>query len=185
MRWRNSGIDRRFANRLGKGLIVKRINFKPGQRGTCMACVLLSLHDAQILRDTQRGARMVAGDHDHADARAMRLGHRSGDTFARWVNDANGANKNQIAFERFAPIMRLALCQGAVSHRQRSQCRIGKGINLRDSFCAQHFIHGDDIHAHPHLRAVVQQFARSPLGDQHGLIAVVMVDLDGRHHFAL
>jgi hypothetical protein len=42
---------------------------------------------------------MVAGDHDHADPCAPRFPDGHGRFFARRVDDAHGADVNELAFE--------------------------------------------------------------------------------------
>ncbi len=57
--------------------------------------------DAEVGGDARGGARVVAGDHDHPDAGPARLadGHRR--LLARRVDDADGADEDQVALERF------------------------------------------------------------------------------------
>ena len=53
--------------------------------------------DAEVRRDPAGGHRVVAGDHDGADAGSMRLVDRHGRLRARRVDDADEAEVDEVA----------------------------------------------------------------------------------------
>ncbi len=86
--------DRRGTHGLCPGRIVQRIEIGAGQRRGPTA------DDAEIVRDAHRGARMVASDHHDTDAGTVRFADRQSDLGTWRVDDADGADVDQVAFDR-------------------------------------------------------------------------------------
>ena len=118
VRGRHPGENGRPANCFGEARVVERVELRPRQRrGT-------GLHDSKVGGDACGSARVVAGDHDHADAGPMGLANGNRRLLARRVDDAYGAHEHQVAFERFRDLRVLARGEGAVGHGQGAQRRV-------------------------------------------------------------
>ena len=88
-------------------------------------------HDAEVGGDARGRARMVAGDHDHADAGAPRLADRHRRLLARRVDDADRADEDQVALQRVRSACAvLVRRQRAVGDRQRAQRRVRQRVDV-------------------------------------------------------
>jgi hypothetical protein len=168
--------------------------------------------DSQIGRNACSRAGVVAGDHDDADAGAPRFANSHRCFGTRWVDHAYDTDEHEVAFERarglrsalrgglraglhlglrtgrrtgVRPTLRFPRVERPVRHRQRAQRGIGHAVDFGDHALAQRVIERNDAGADPRPRAMAEQHARRAFGDDHPRVAMVVVDLDGRHHLAL
>ncbi len=175
--WRDARVDGDLANGQCDRRVIETIEFRTAQH----PCA--TLDDAEVCRNARRSARMIAGDHDHADAGTMCLPDRHCRLLARRVDDADGADEDQMALEILACGILVSL-QGTVGHGKRAQCIVGECVDIRENALAQVLVERYDIHADTHVRAAAEQHVWRALGNHHEPIILFVVDLDGRHHLA-
>ena len=172
----------------GQGLVVHRLQLPAGEdRGA-------PFDDAQVRCDASGGGRVVAGDHEDAHARPVRLGHGHGRLGARRVDDADDAGQYQIPLQ--VRQVRLAVAGGGLAHA--GGLLIGEDPVADPQGAQRPARHVRDALGEPgpgltgqlggglaqaHLRAVLHEDIRGALGDDDR--AVLGVGEQHRHHLAL
>ncbi len=175
---RHARVHRRRAHSGGERRIVHGIELDSGER------LSASSHDAEVGSDANCGPRVITGDHEDANARAMRVADRRRGFLARRIYDADRAHEDEIMLEAFVASVRLGERQRAVGDRYRAQRSIGQRIDVRENSGPPTVVERHDVHPFPHSRAASEQDVGSALGDQYRLVPVFAVDLDRRHHLA-
>ncbi len=88
--------------------------------------------DAEVAGDARRGERMVAGDHDGADAGTVRFGDGIAYFRARRVDDADHAGPDQIAFEHVALFRDVGDLAGGI---ERDARHVGERCGAERTVC--------------------------------------------------
>ena len=112
---RHAGKDRGRSYRSRETSILQGVQVSPGQR------LRPVLDDAQQSGDAGCGAWMVTGDHHDPDAGAASLRYRDRRFLARRVDDAHGADENQVALKRLAGLRVFAGSQWSIGDGQGAQ----------------------------------------------------------------
>ena len=87
--------------------------------GAGRTAVPVCFDDAQIAGDACRGKRMVTGNHDGADAGAMRFGDGIAHFGTRRIDDADHADPDQVAFQHIALVGDVGDVTGGVDAHAR------------------------------------------------------------------
>ena len=141
------------------------------------------------MRTAVRG--VVAGDHDHADAGAVRFADRGGGFGAGRVDDAHGADEDEVALQHVGglgglrQVHRLVRPERAVRHGQRAQRGVRQRADVAQDALAPGVVQRDGFQPDAGAAAASKQHIRRALADQHPFVAVVVVALDGGHHLAV
>ena len=110
---RPTSSGRHLAQLLG----VERVELGAGDGGGA------GTDDAEVRRRCARRSRVIAGDHDHADAGAMRLGDGDGRLRARRVDDPDDADVDEVvlvALIEVGPVAPAVDVERAVGHAERA-----------------------------------------------------------------
>ena len=143
VRGRHPGVNGCLAHGSGKTGFVQRIEFYPGQRHSA------GFHNTQIGCDARSRAGVVAGDHDHPDTGPASIRNGLPGFFSRWVQHADRADKDEIAFQCLGGLLLLVRCQRAVGYRQRPQCSIGQGVDVCQNPRPSRVVKFNRYHSHP------------------------------------
>ena len=119
---------RHVFDQLAQALAIGLLQRGPGQ-GT-----LALLHHAQLGRDRYRRRRMIPRDHDRAHASLLRHPHRLSGLGTWRVDHADDAEKDEVAFLRFADGAGHGItAQRAVGDTERAQGFLGQPIDQRQN----------------------------------------------------
>ena len=193
----HTGVD----GDLGGGLVELLVG---GQRVQLVAGQRLAVlgDNAEVGGDAGGGQRVVAGDHDGADAGAAGLGHGVAHLGARRVDDADHAGPDQVVLDDVALFGDVGDLTGGVGAdaRHGGQRRglkravglaegtvglAGQALDVGQDVLAVAVGERADLVADRDARAEAQQHVRGALGE-HGQVAALGVVLgDDRHALAL
>ena len=177
------GKDRGLRRCNDKCRVVQRVQLAARQHRST------GVGDTQIDRNACGSARVVAGDHDHADAGPVRLADGDGGLGARRVDDAHRADVDQALFQvgrRIGVGRHLRVCgQRAACHGQRAQRGVGHAVHVGQDAGARGIVKPHHRAAQQHLGAVRQQHIGCTFGEQDVRAAVGAVHHQRRHHLAL
>ena len=123
---RNARVHGDFAGGLVERLLVRQLvelnageHFATKVGAADRAAVSVRFNNAQIAGDACRGKRMVTGNHDGADAGAMRFGDGIAHFGTRRIDDADHADPDQVAFQHIALVGDVGDVTGGVDAHAR------------------------------------------------------------------
>ena len=206
---RNARVHGDFAGGLVERLLVRQLvelnageHFATKVGAADRAAVSVRFNNAQIAGDACRGKRMVTGNHDGADAGAMRFGDGIAHFGTRRIDDADHADPDQVAFQHIALVGDVRHVTGGVdAHAWHCGERRGAEWPVRLAqrtirFGGQAFHGGEDLLAialrhrsygtvDRDAAAVAEQYVGGTLGEDGETPGIGVVLRDDGHAFAV
>ena len=206
---RNARVHGDFAGGLVERLLVRQLvelnageHFATKVGAADRAAVSVRFNNAQIAGDACRGKRMVTGNHDGADAGAMRFGDGIAHFGTRRIDDADHADPDQVAFQHIALVGDVRHVTGGVdAHAWHCGERRGAEWPVRLAqrtirFGGQAFHGGEDLLAialrhrsygtvDRDAAAVAEQYIGGTLGEDGETPGIGVVLRDDGHAFAV
>ena len=206
---RNARVHGDFAGGLVERLLVRQLvelnageHFATKVGAADRAAVSVRFNNAQIAGDACRGKRMVTGNHDGADAGAMRFGDGIAHFGTRRIDDADHADPDQVAFQHIALVGDVGDVTGGVDAHarhcgERSGAERTVGLAQRAvRFGGQAFHGGEDLLAialrhrsygtvDRDAAAVAEQYIGGTLGEDGETPGIGVVLRDDGHAFAV
>ncbi len=142
-------------------------------------------HNVEFGGNGGGGDRMIAGDHDDADARALRGGDRLLRFRPRGIDDADDADKDQLVLQRLVGFIVMFFGDAAIGDAERAQRFAGQHLDGNEQLCAAFLTQGDDLISNPLVRTARQQNIGGAFGDNCHCLGVVDVGLHGAHKLAI
>ena len=170
--------------------------------GAGRTAVPVCFDDAQIAGDACRGKRMVTGNHDGADAGAMRFGDGIAHLRTRRIDDAHHADPDQVAFQHIALVGDVGHMPGRVDAHARhvgERCCAERPVRLAQRavrFGGQAFHGGEDLLAialrhrsygtvDRDAATIAEQHVGGTLGEDGEATRIGVVLCDDGHAFAV
>ncbi len=141
--------------------------------------------DAEIGGDPRRRVRMVAGDHQHAHARGVRVGDRGPGLRPRRVDDPDQPEVDELALDRLVFRQRLVRRQRPVGDRQRSQSEVGEAVDRREDLVPPRLGKRSHAPADALLGAAREQHVGRALGDDGDAELALVVGVHRAHQLPL
>ena len=92
--------------------------------------------DVEVGRDSRRGVRMVAGDHQHAQACRVRVGDRGSRLRPRWVDDPDQAEIDELLLHRLVRRRLRIGSERPVRNRDRPQGQVTESLDRREDLAS-------------------------------------------------
>ena len=162
-------IDRDFRRALAKLFVAEAVEFGGGERD------VITRRNAELARNRHRGLRMIAGDHDHADA--GRAAFRDGifHLRPRRIIHAGQTDEDEIALDfLFGEFVRRSRIEIAISRAENTQRALRHRSILRVDLCAvglvdrAHAAVAEDVRAtrKKQIGRAIHKRAQTPIGQQ-------------------
>ena len=206
---RNARVHGYFAGGLVERLLVRQLvelnageHFATKVGAADRAAVSVRFNNAQIAGNACRGKRMVTGNHDGADAGAMRFGDGIAHLRTRRIDDAHHADPDQVAFQHIALVGDVGHMPGRVDAHARhvgERCCAERPVRLAQRavrFGGQAFHGGEDLLAialrhrsygtvDRDAATIAEQHVGGTLGEDGEATRIGVVLCDDGHAFAV
>ena len=159
--------------------VVERLELRAGD--DVRACG----RDAEVGGDPRRGVRMVARDHQHANASGLRVDDGATDFRPRRIDYPDQAEVDELPLDRFVLRRRFVRWQRPVGDRERSHCEVAEPVDRREDLAPA--LLGKRAHtaAEALLGATGKQHVGSALRDDGEAGLALAVGVQRGHQLAL